>query len=135
MTQLLLGGLSEPGGTTGALWEHKIFDWNTDFGGKTGTSSQQSDGWFIGVTPNLIAGVWVGNDDRFIHFRDMNSGEGCKTATPIFGKFFERVLPDSRFKSIRAQFPRKPKEKLKRNFMCHTRATKKEKGEESSEDE
>lgn len=135
MTQLLIGGLLEPGGTTGALWDYKIFDWNTDFGGKTGTSSQQSDGWFIGVTPNLIAGVWVGSDDRFIHFRDMNSGEGCKTATPIFGKFFERVLPDDHYASIRAQFPRRPKEKLKRNFMCHTRATKKDKGEKVAEEE
>jgi penicillin-binding protein 1A len=136
MTQLFLGGLSEPGGTTAALWEHKIFDWETDFGGKTGTSSQQSDGWFIGVTPNLIAGVWVGSDDRFIHFRTMEMGEGCKTATPIFGKFFERVLPDDRFANIRAHFPRKPKEKLKRNFMCHTRATKKKDGatEEATEE-
>jgi penicillin-binding protein 1A len=136
MTQLLLGGLSEPGGTTGALWEHKIFDWDTDFGGKTGTSSQQSDGWFVGVTPNLIAGVWVGNDDRSIHFRNMDEGEGCKTATPIFGKFFERLLPDDRFTQYRGRFPKKPKEKIKRSYMCHTRATKKDKGDsEESETE
>lgn len=135
MTQLLLGGLSEPGGTTGALWEHKIFDWDTDFGGKTGTSSQQSDGWFVGVTPNLIAGVWVGNDDRSIHFRNMDEGEGCKTATPIFGKFFERLLPDDRFAQYRGRFPKKPKEKIKRSYMCHTKASKKHKGDgESSED-
>jgi penicillin-binding protein 1A len=135
MTQLLLGGLSEPGGTTGALWEHKIFDWDTDFGGKTGTSSQQSDGWFVGVTPNLIAGVWVGNDDRSIHFRNMDEGEGCKTATPIFGKFFERLLPDDRFAQYRGRFPKKPKEKIKRSYMCHTRASKKHEGDgESSED-
>ncbi len=124
MTQLFLGGLTEPGGTTGALWEHKIFDWNTDFGGKTGTSSQHSDGWFIGVTPNLVAGVWVGCDDRFIHFRTMELGEGCKTATPIYGKFFERVMPDERFKSLRARFPKKPKQKIKRNWNCHTYAKK-----------
>ncbi len=135
MTQLFLGGLSEPGGTTGALWEHKIFDWDTDFGGKTGTSSEHSDGWFIGVTPNLIAGVWVGNDDRFIHFRDMESGEGCKTATPIFGKFFERLMPDERFKQYRGRFPKKPKEKIKRSYMCHTRASKKKKGDDSSGEE
>lgn len=135
MTQLFLGGLTEPGGTTGALWEHKIFDWDTDFGGKTGTSSDHSDGWFIGVTPNLIAGVWVGNDDRFIHFRDMESGEGCKTATPLFGKFFERLLPDNRFAKYRARFPKKPKEKITKNYMCHTRATKKDSDKESEEGE
>jgi len=135
MTQLLLGGLSEPGGTTGALWEHKIFDWDTDFGGKTGTSSQQSDGWFIGVTPNLIAGVWVGNDDRSIHFRNMDEGEGCKTATPIFGKFFERLLPDDRFAQYRGRFPKKPKEKIKRSYLCHTKASKKHKGDEESSEE
>lgn len=135
MTQLLLGGLSEPGGTTGALWEHKIFDWDTDFGGKTGTSSQQSDGWFVGVTPNLIAGVWVGNDDRSIHFRNMDEGEGCKTATPIFGKFFERLLPDDRFAQYRGRFPKKPKEKIKRSYMCHTKASKKHKGDGESSDD
>lgn len=133
MTQLFLGGLTEPGGTTGALWEHDIFDWDTDFGGKTGTSSEHSDGWFIGVTPKLIAGVWVGNDDRFIHFRDMESGEGCKTATPIFGNFFERLMPDERFKQYRGRFPKKPKEKIKRSYMCHTRATKKEDKESEEE--
>jgi len=120
MTKIFLGGLSEPGGTTGALWEHKIFDWNTDFGGKTGTSSNHADGWFIGVTPNLIGGVWVGNDDRFIHFRTMELGEGCKTATPIFGKFFEKLLPDERFAHYRGRFPKKPKEKVDKNWNCHT---------------
>ena len=87
MLELLKAGLTEPGATTQALFGFDIFRANTDFGGKTGTSSNQSDGWFVGVSPNLVSGCWVGADARSIHFKTTATGEGCKTALPVYGYF------------------------------------------------
>lgn len=123
MNQMLQGGLHEPGGTTQALFEHDLFRYNTDFGGKTGTSSNHSDGWFIGVSPSLISGVWVGADNRSVHFRTSELGEGCKTALPIYGIFMEKLLKDKRFDYIKKKFP-KPKIKISKNYSCHTYYTK-----------
>jgi len=119
-TQMLLGGLTEPFGTTQALWEHDIFRYDTEFGGKTGTSSNYSDAWFIGVTPHLVGGSWVGGEYRSIHFRTGQLGEGSKTALPIFGYFMEKLLADDDYKKYRAKFPTKPKEKINANYHCHT---------------
>jgi penicillin-binding protein 1A len=118
--ELLKGGLTEPGGTTQALWEWDLFRWNTDFGGKTGTSSNYSDAWFVGVTPKLIGGAWVGGEHRSVHFRSSHLGEGGRSALPIFGLFMEKVLADENFKNYRAKFPKEPKEKITRNYKCHT---------------
>lgn len=120
VTELLKGGMTEPGATTQALWEWDLFRWNTDFGGKTGTSSNHSDAWFVGVTPKLIGGSWVGGDHRSVHFRTGALGEGSKTALPIFGLFMEKVLADENLKQYRGKFPTKPKEPISRNYNCHT---------------
>lgn len=120
MTEMLKGGMTEPGGTTQALWEWDLFNYNTDFGGKTGTSSNYSDAWFVGVTKNLIGGAWVGGEHRSVHFRTGQLGEGSKTALPIFGLFMEKVLKDERFKKYRGKFPTKPKEPISRSYSCHT---------------
>jgi len=120
MQQLLLGSLSEPYGTTQALFSYDLFKYKTDFGGKTGTSSNHSDGWFIGVTPKLIGGAWVGAEERCVHFRTSNLGEGCKTALPIFGLFMEKVLKDHNYDTLHALFPRNFKG-MKRPYSCHTR--------------
>ena len=120
MTQMLLGGLTEPFGTTQALWEHDIFRYGTEFGGKTGTSSNYSDAWFMGVTPHLVGGSWVGGEYRSIHFRTGKLGEGSKTALPIFGYFMEKILTDDEFAMYRAKFPNRPKEKINANYYCHT---------------
>jgi penicillin-binding protein 1A len=66
-----------------------------DIFGKTGTTQNYSDGWFIGCTPDLIAGSWVGCDDRYIRFSSMQNGQGASTALPIWGKFFQKVYADS----------------------------------------
>jgi penicillin-binding protein 1A len=63
--------------------------------GKTGTTQNHSDGWFIGVTPALSAGVWTGADLRSIHFRTISSGQGANMALPIWGYFYKKVLADS----------------------------------------
>lgn len=121
MTEMLKGGMTEPGGTTQALWEWDLFNYNTDFGGKTGTSSNHSDAWFVGVTKNLIGGAWVGGEHRSVHFRTGQLGEGSRTALPIFGLFMEKVLKDENFKQYRGKFPTKPKEKILRSYNCQDR--------------
>lgn len=120
MTELLKGGMTEPGGTSQALWSWDLFRYNTDFGGKTGTSSNHSDAWFIGVSPKLIGGAWVGGEHRCVHFRTGELGQGSRTALPIFGSFMEKVLKDESLKQYRSKFPLKPKEKISKNYSCHT---------------
>ncbi len=66
----------------------------TPFAGKTGTTQNQSDGWFVGFTPELVAGVWTGANYRSIHFEDLTRGQGSNMALPIFGKFFKDVFAD-----------------------------------------
>jgi penicillin-binding protein 1A len=120
MTELLKGGMTEPGGTTQALWAWDLFNYNTNFGGKTGTSSNHSDAWFVGVTPKLVGGAWVGGDHRSVHFRTSQLGEGSKTALPIFALFMEKVLKDNQFKHYRGMFPTEPKEKITKSYKCQT---------------
>lgn len=64
-------------------------------GGKTGTTQNQSDGWFMGVTPKLAAGCWVGCEDRTVHFESLRLGQGANTALPIFANFWQKVLADN----------------------------------------
>lgn len=120
MTEMLKGGMTEPGGTTQALWEWDLFKYNTNFGGKTGTSSNHSDAWFVGVTKNLVGGAWVGGEHRSIHFRSGELGEGSRTALPIFTLFMEKVLKDKNLKHYQGKFPTKPKEKISKSYTCHT---------------
>ena len=113
MQRLLRGGLTEPGGTTAALWSyiHPVLK-HSEFGGKTGTSNNHSDAWFVGVTPKLVAGGWVGGEYRSIHFRTGALGQGSRTALPIFGRFIQKVLLDDRFPQYRMKFPKKPLEDI-----------------------
>jgi penicillin-binding protein 1A len=62
--------------------------------GKTGTTQNHSDGWFIGTTPKITAGVWTGADLRSIHFRTLSSGQGANMALPVWGYFYKKVLAD-----------------------------------------
>jgi penicillin-binding protein 1A len=119
MSILLRSGLTEPGGTTQGLFEYDIFRYGTEFGGKTGTSSDYTDGWFVGVTPGLVAGCWVGNDDRSIHFKTSHIGEGLRTAQPVYGKFMAKLLKDESLKEYRQKFP-KPAMKIVKSYDCHT---------------
>jgi penicillin-binding protein 1A len=116
---MLRSGLTEPGGTTQGLWEYDLFRANTEFGGKTGTSSNFADGWFIGVSPKLVSGAWVGNDDRSIHFRTSMAGEGLRTALPVVGKYFEKVMKDNSLSEWRGKFD-KPIEKISKPYGCQT---------------
>lgn len=112
MQQLLRGGMTERGGTTAALWSyiHPVASM-TEFGGKTGTSNNHSDAWFVGVTPKLVVGAWVGGEYRSIHFRTGALGQGSRTALPICGYFLNDVLQDDAFAQYRVKFA-PPKEEL-----------------------
>ena len=100
--QLLMGGMS---GTSSRL-RGFVGDANndTDFGGKTGTSNNHSDAWFVGTTPRLVCGAWVGGEYRCIHFRTGQLGQGNRTALPICGYFLGSVLADKQFKHYRVKF-------------------------------
>lgn len=65
-------------------------------GGKTGTTNANSDSWFMGFTPDLVTGVWVGGEERYIHFNSMAFGQGAKAALPIYGLYMKKVYGDSR---------------------------------------
>ncbi|WP_300702203.1 transglycosylase domain-containing protein [Bacteroides sp.] len=119
MTEMLKAGLTEPLGTSQALWGYDLFRYNTEFGGKTGTSSNHSDAWFVGVTPKLVGGAWVGGEHRSIHFRTGELGQGSRTALPIFAYFMEQVLKDKGLKQYQTRFPQ-AKEKINKEYGCRT---------------
>ena len=84
-------------GTGTRLRSSRLFPtfYKVDCGGKTGTTDNHSDAWFMGYTPDLVAGCWVGGEDRDIHFDDMDHGQGAHAALPVFGMFMDKVYADS----------------------------------------
>ena len=88
-------------GTAGRI---RALGLKADMGGKTGTSQKNSDAWFVGVTPKLVAGAWVGGEDRSIHLS--SGGEGSRIALPIFANFMKKVYGDSKLGiTEKDQFP------------------------------
>lgn len=75
------------------------FGLNIPLAGKTGTTQNHTDGWFIGLSPDLITGVWVGADDALVHFKSLSAGQGGATALPVYGQFMKNVLADKDFES------------------------------------
>lgn len=106
MQQLLQGGMREPGGTSQSLWGYVGDIRDTEFGGKTGTSNNHSDAWFMCVSPKLVCGAWVGGEYRCIHFRTGALGQGSRTALPICGYFLQSVFSDPDFKQYHGKFDR-----------------------------
>ncbi|SFG09545.1 transglycosylase domain-containing protein [Prevotella sp. KH2C16] len=104
--QLLQGGMREPGGTSQSLWGYIGNVRDTEFGGKTGTSNNHSDAWFMGVSPKLVVGAWVGGEYRSIHFRTGALGQGSRTALPICGYFLQSVFGDPAFEKYHGKFTR-----------------------------
>ncbi|MDR0428131.1 MAG: transglycosylase domain-containing protein [Dysgonamonadaceae bacterium] len=91
MLNMLMGVVDE--GTGGRLrYRHKL---KVPMGGKTGTTQENSDAWFVGFTPSLVGACWVGGEDRSIHFRSMAEGQGAAAALPIIGEFLKKVFADS----------------------------------------
>lgn len=93
MLNLLEGVVKE--GTAGRLrWKYELMN---QIGGKTGTTQNHSDGWFVGVTPNLVTGIWTGWEDRSIHFDNIGLGSGANMALPVFGLFMKKIYEDEMF--------------------------------------
>ncbi|MCR8560633.1 penicillin-binding protein [Mucilaginibacter sp. BJC16-A38] len=119
MLYMFRGGMEEPGGTSQALWEYPGL-WkksSNQIGGKTGTSSKYVDGWYMGITKDLVTGVWVGDDDRSVHFTSSETGEGSHTALPIFARFMEKVYADPKSGYTPGPFP-KPWSKITKKYDC-----------------
>ncbi|MBN2742933.1 MAG: transglycosylase domain-containing protein [Marinilabiliaceae bacterium] len=114
MVEIMKGVINE--GTARSL--RGVYGLNSDLLGKTGTTQDNTDGWFIACTPTLVAGVWVGNDIPAIRFRSTALGQGAHTALPIFARFMRRVEADPRFnKYSQARFDSLP-EYLAYRFDC-----------------
>lgn len=105
MTYMLRGTVEEPRGTSQALWEWDLFREGNQIGGKTGTSSDYVDAWYLGVTKDLVAGVWVGCDEQSIHFKNSATGEGSKTALPIYAMFMEELYKHPEIGITYGKFP------------------------------
>jgi penicillin-binding protein 1A len=91
MIQMMKGVVD---GGTGARLRGSQFKLTYPMAGKTGTTQNNSDGWFVGFTPSLVSGCWVGGEDRAIHFDSMAEGQGASMALPIFALYMQKVLGD-----------------------------------------
>jgi penicillin-binding protein 1A len=112
MLQMLMGVVHN--GTASRI--RSYYNLMNEIGGKTGTTQNQSDGWFVGVTPDLVAGAWVGGDEPAIHFNNMSEGQGSSMALPIFALFMQKVYADKRINLSQEPFERP--EGYKSNFDC-----------------
>lgn len=119
MLYMFRGGMEEPGGTSQALWEWDLWKKGNQIGGKTGTSNDYVDAWYMGITKDLVTGVWVGCDERTAHFKNGETGEGSRTALPVFAKFMEKVYKDPSTGYTMGPFP-KAKVKITREINCPT---------------
>ncbi|MBR1889071.1 MAG: penicillin-binding protein [Alloprevotella sp.] len=116
MQKMLEAGIRDAGGTSQSMqhylgnlyWSKKI-----DAGGKTGTSNNHSDAWYVCVTPQLVAGAWVGAEDRCVHFRTGALGQGSKTALPIVGLFYQKALADPKLQAKYAKVYPEPSEPIR----------------------
>lgn len=103
MLYMLRGGIEETGGTSrGLSMELKI---DNEIGGKTGTTNNASDGWYMGVTKDLVTGIWVGGDERSIHFKNWAMGSGARTARPIWDIFMRDIYNDEELGYTKGKFP------------------------------
>ncbi|MFV0390708.1 MAG: transglycosylase domain-containing protein [Paludibacteraceae bacterium] len=90
MIYMLRGVIDD--GTGGRV--RRVYGLNMPIGGKTGTTDNNSDGWFMGFTPKLVSGAWVGGEERSIHFDNMAQGQGAAMALPIWGLYMKKVMAD-----------------------------------------
>lgn len=104
MTYMLRGGFEEEDGTSQGV-PRTLRDGN-ELGGKTGTTQNASDGWYMGISKDLVSGAWVGGDDRAIHFRSWTAGQGGRTARPIWVKYMTKVYADQSLGYTKGPFPR-----------------------------
>lgn len=104
MVYMLMGGVEESGGSSVSISPELKID--NEIGGKTGTTNNASDGWYMGITHNLVTGVWVGGDERSIHFPSWLFGQGARTARPIWDKYMTKAYADPESGITKGQFQR-----------------------------
>jgi len=100
--------------------------------GKTGTTQNQSDGWFMGMVPNLVTGVWVGGEDRAVHFKSITYGQGAAMALPIWGLYMKSCYADKELNISKSEFE-SPKD-LSINVDCLNHSSSIDADEDSDED-
>lgn len=102
----MLEKVTMSGGTGARLRYRYKIPHDATIGGKTGTTQNNSDGWFMGITPNLVSGCWVGAEERNVHFRATSLGQGANMALPIFGKYMEKLYADPKIEISKGDFKR-----------------------------
>lgn len=112
----LLEGVTESGSgirlrTRGAKYADDMvtgypYEFTNPIAGKTGTTQNQSDGWFMGIVPNLATGVWVGGEDRAVHFAGLSKGQGATMALPIWGLYYKKLYADPTLNVSKEAFER-----------------------------
>jgi penicillin-binding protein 1A len=126
MIYMLQGGVQEEGGTSAGLPRELKID--NEIGGKTGTTNNASDGWYMGVTSNLVSGAWVGGDERSIHYRRWDKGQGSKTARPIWSYYMQKVYADVTLPYKKGMFKR-PDTQLDITLDCEQYEISEEEGD------
>ncbi|MEQ8304077.1 MAG: transglycosylase domain-containing protein [Cyclobacteriaceae bacterium] len=104
MIYMLMGGVEESGGTSAGLSKDLKVD--NEIGGKTGTTNNASDGWYVGLTHDLVTGIWVGGDERSIHFPSWTFGQGGRSARPIWDQFMTQLYADEESGITKGKFRR-----------------------------
>jgi len=107
MVYMLKGNTDPSLHGTGSRLRYK-YHFTEEIGGKTGTTSNYSDGWYIGITPDLVTGVWTGGEDRYEHFHSLAMGEGATTALPAWAIYMQKVYADPKLRISKEPFE-KPK--------------------------
>ncbi|MBR1517206.1 MAG: transglycosylase domain-containing protein [Bacteroidales bacterium] len=102
----LMKGVVESGTGVRLNYKYHLNQYSTAIAGKTGTTQNNSDCWFVGITPKLATAVWTGGEVRSIHFRNMTYGQGASMALPIFGHFMEKIYQDESLHFPRGDFER-----------------------------
>ena len=90
------------------IWLRSKYMLTNQIGGKTGTTQNHGNGWFMGVTPNLVAGVWSGWEDQSIHFNTLGEGQGATIALPVLGLFLQKLYADPQFESMESDIFERP---------------------------
>jgi penicillin-binding protein 1A len=127
----LLKGVVQYGTGVRLRYRYKLMQ---PMAGKTGTTQNHSDGWFIGITPNLVSGCWVGGEDRSIHFSSLNEGQGAAMALPIFAYYMQKVYADKSINLYQGDFE-KPNKKISVEMDCEKYNKELEAGGSREEDD
>lgn len=115
LVRRMLQGVVQEGTASRLRWRYNIYN---DVGGKTGTTQENADGWFMAITPKLVIGTWVGADDPRIHFRSTYLGQGSNTALPMVAYFMKEINGDTTYRDIaQASFPQLPYQ-LRHKLSC-----------------